>query len=147
MAIECRVVTLAQSGQILEVLAVGNLALLQNSKRFGLLRSRKIPGAEFLKCIEWAEEFPVGEATLITGCHSPVELEVAQIVRQRGGQVIIILARAPLKRTPAMLQAYHAGGQIAFVTLKRWTNLRPTRERCLERNSLIKAVAEVVPVD
>lgn len=141
MSFEYQVVTLETIESRLDVLAAGNLGLLTEPDRRSFLSSRKITGAAFLHSVQWAEKFPVRKAVLVTGYHSPVEKEVAHIILRQGGKMILFLARAPIKRIPAALQKFASQEQIVFVTLPDWKNARPTRDRCLERNSLIKRVA------
>ena len=102
---------------------------------------RKVTGDDFLKAIKWAESFPIQQSVLVTPYHSPLEKEVSRIILRRGGRVVIVLARSPLKRTPAELQEELKEGRVVYLSTPAWTNLRPTRDRCLQRNELIMSIA------
>lgn len=101
------------------------------------IASRKVKGADFLAMIDWAEAFPAQEVVLATGHHSPVEKEVARILLRRGGHVVVLPARAPLKQVPPELKSGFLGGRVHLLAVQTWNDPRPTRARCLERNALL----------
>jgi hypothetical protein len=61
----------------LEILAAGNLALLEEPARRSLFRMRKVKTAAFLDSIQWVEKFPARKTVLWTGYSIPIEKEVA----------------------------------------------------------------------
>ena len=144
MPIEFTTQQITRNGRSHDILAAGNLQLLQAPNWISFASSRKVTGEQFLNDIQWAEDFKVETDTLITGHQSPVEKEVAHIILNKGGRVIIVLARAPIKRLPVELKKHNDNKQVAFITLPTWTNQRPTRDRCLERNQWIDTMRRVL---
>jgi hypothetical protein len=144
MPIEFTTQQITRNGQMQDILAAGNLLILEAPNWISFSSSRKVTGEQFLNDIQWAEDFKVETDTLITGHQSPVEKEVARIILNKGGHVIIGLARAPIKRLPAELVPAYGNQQITFITLPTWTNQRPTRSRCLERNEWIGKMGRVL---
>lgn len=138
MPIEYTEEALQRKGPSITVLAAGNRSLLLEPDWRSGLSPRKVSGEAFLQHVRWAENLPIKKAVLVTAYHSPLEKEMSRIVLRRGGRAIIVPARRPLKRLPPELTNYFEAGQIVFLHPPNWTNPRPTRERCLERNEWIQ---------
>lgn len=141
MSLDFQEQTITRNGRSFRVLATFALDDLAELEWLPFIGHRKITGDDFLKAIKWAESFPIGHSVLVTPYHSPLEKEVSRIILRQGGRVVIVLARAPLKRIPADLHKELELGRVVFLSTPEWTNPRPTRDRCLQRNELIMSMA------
>jgi hypothetical protein len=141
MSLDFQEWTITRNGRSFRVLATSALDDLAELEWLPFIGHRKVTGDDFLKAIKWAESFPIGHSVLLTPYHSPLEKEVSRIILRKGGRIIIVLARAPLKRTPVELREELKEGQLVFLSTPELTNPRPTRDRCLERNELIMSMA------
>jgi hypothetical protein len=134
--------TIERNGRTFQLLFTAGLDSFMSCEWIAFIGHRKIHGDDFLKAIQWAEDFPTEKAILVTPFHSPLEKEVTRIILRRGGRILISLARSPLKQFPKELNKALCASRVVFMTNPKWTNPRPTRERCLERNNLILELVE-----
>lgn len=142
MSLEFREQNVLRRGTSFRLLATASLKDCNSLEWVAFIGHRQLSGDDFLQAIQWAESFPTQKAILLTPYHSPIEKEVARIVLRKGGRVMIVLARAPLKRVPGELLAAIETEQAIFVTSPEWKNPRPTRDRCLARNHLIRSLSD-----
>lgn len=142
MSLEFKEHTFTRKSQNFRLLTTARLEDCNSLEWSAFIGHRQLSGDDFLQAIQWAELFPTQKAILLTPYHSPIEKEVARIVLRKGGRVLIVLARAPLKRAPGELLTDIESEQVIFATSPDWKNPRPTRERCLARNHLIRSLSD-----
>jgi predicted Rossmann fold nucleotide-binding protein DprA/Smf involved in DNA uptake len=129
------------TGEIAQVDAVGNLALLDASL-LSLLASRECPGHVLLETLEQVPLWVQARKVIVSGFHSPLEQQVLRSVLRRDGKVVKVLAHGfqDYLPEPNEHEALSAG-QMLIISAYPPSVTRTTRATALERNRLVLALA------
>lgn len=123
--------------------SIGNDALIKNPKT-GFLCSRS-PGPDaVLAAYAWAREQCDLGSTVISGFHSPVERDVFEILARRGAYMIQLYAKRLPRRLERDKIALLESGRLLILSQHPETVTRETRHLCLQRNDLVRHLADTV---
>lgn len=121
--------------------SIGNEQLMKNEK-IGFLCSRNPSPEAVLEAYVWAREQCDLGSTVISGFHSPVEQDVYNILARRGSKLIHVLARSLPRRFTPTQHILLKTDRLLIVTVHDDHENRATRKSCLERNELVKSLAD-----
>lgn len=125
-----------------ELFMLGNRELLQ-AHRTALFCSSLSPGSAILKTHDAAKHLRDEGRTVISGFHSPLEMECLQILLRGKQPIIICPARAiETLRIPKECRAAFDAGRLLFLSPFIMRPIRITRDTAFRRSLLIAALAD-----
>jgi len=123
------------------IVGAGETALL-TEPLLGFIASRECPGHVLLETLDLVPEWVKAGRIIVSGFHSPLELQVLRSVLRRNGRVVKVLARGTNDYRPAAEEREPlATGRMLVITACPPEVRRTTRETALTRNRLVLALA------
>lgn len=123
----------------INILGQDNL-ILDNS--VALLCSAKAPAGILLAVHDLAQQWRHGPQIILSGFHSPVEMEAFEILLRGPGQVIYCPARGLPKRLKPTWRTAVDAGRLTLISPFPDTIRRATKETAIFRNCFIAALAD-----
>jgi predicted Rossmann fold nucleotide-binding protein DprA/Smf involved in DNA uptake len=120
---------------------LGNKDILKNYK-IGFLCSRRVPPDIILKTYDWAIEQRGKGICIISGFHSKIEKDVFHFLLKGSQPIILVLARGMKKRWEKEIFSEICKNRLLIVTPFSNKIIRPTIKTTIERNKLIKKMAD-----
>jgi len=116
---------------------------LLTARKTALFCSGKAPGDAILRAYDAARRMRDEGVTVISGFHSPIELECLRILLRGSQPVIICPARAidPFRVPPQSRQAFN-DGRVLYLSPFCGQPKRVTRESAIRRNEVVAALAD-----
>lgn len=125
-----------------ELFMLGNRDLMQ-AQRTALFCSSRTPGSAILKTHDAAKRLRDEGRTVISGFHSPLELECLHILLRGKQPIIICPARAiETLRIPKECRAAFDAGRLLFLSPFIMRPIRITRDTSFRRSLLVAALAD-----
>ncbi len=128
------------------IVGVGNVALL-SQPLLGFLASRQCPGHLLIETLDHVPQWVREGRVLLSGFHAPLEQQVLISHLRRGGRVIKVLARSFASTyRPTCFEEKQALAENRLLVISPFsaTAKRTTRETALQRNHLVRALADEV---
>lgn len=128
------------------IVGVGNAALL-SEPLFGFLASRQCPGHLLIETLDRVPHWVREGRVLLSGFHAPLEQQVLISHLRRGGRAVKILARSFASTyRPACSEEKQALAENRLLVISPFptTVKRTTRQTALQRNQLVRALADEV---
>ncbi len=117
--------------------AHGNFALLDKAST-AFLCSTQCPGDKILEAHEWARRQCDEAGTVISGFHTPVEMDILEILARRGANIIWVPGRdLPKTLNSAFKTPMDENRLLILSPFAFGKPSRPTRETCSVRNHFV----------
>ncbi len=126
--------------------SIGDLAIL-NFKKTAFFCSSKCPGGKIIKTFDYVKEERDKGTVIISGFHSPIEMESLGILI-RGKQPIIICPARGLEsmRIPKEWRKLIDEDRLLLLSPFEAKHKRLSEERCWKRNLFVAAIADEIMI-